>query len=304
LNTFMLDVDGAPLPAGSEGVLRFALPAQDMGEQQLTLPQEGPSRFTAQGPELVLAGDWELEVLVRKIGAFSWETRTQLRIADTPPPSPDLNPAPLFGAGGIAGIVGLAIGLTALTAAGLTRWALPRRRVSVAAVGVVALTAGTVLLAVSRLPTDESAPALAQLAAPETPASAAASPPAMGEHDHIMVMPGAATPVALPGIGTPVSQGGLIVTVSAEPPGAGPTDIAVEIRDSNGFPLHDANVVVFAEMAGMGTSGNGIPADEATPGRYVAREARLSMSGDWKLSVRISPKGQATQVVQVALTVS
>ena len=75
VNTFTLEVDGAPLPEGSEGVLRFALPAQDMGEQELTLPQEGPNHFTAEGPELALAGDWRLEVLVRKIGAFSWETQ-------------------------------------------------------------------------------------------------------------------------------------------------------------------------------------------------------------------------------------
>jgi copper transport protein len=97
VNTFTLEIDGAPLPEGSEGVLRFDLPAQGMGEQELNLPQQGPSRFTAEGPELALAGDWELEVLVRKIGVFSWETHVPLRIANAPPPTPDLNPAPLFG---------------------------------------------------------------------------------------------------------------------------------------------------------------------------------------------------------------
>ena len=61
-------------------------------------------------------------------------------------------------------------------------------------------------------------------------------------------------------------------------------------------------MVVFAEMAGMGQAGNGIPADEVAPGRYVAKEVPLGMTGDWRLSVRISPKGQATQIVRVALS--
>ena len=106
MNTFTLEIDGTPLPEGSEGVLRFALPAQDMGEQELILPQAGPTRFTAEGPELALAGDWAAR------GAGAQDRRVllgdplPLRVADTPPPSPDLNPAPLFGPGGIAGMVG------------------------------------------------------------------------------------------------------------------------------------------------------------------------------------------------------
>ena len=63
-------------------------------------------------------------------------------------------------------------------------------------------------------------------------------------------------------------------------------------------------MVVFAAMAGMGEADTGIPADEVTAGRYVAKEVPLGMAGDWKLSVRISPKGQATQIVPIALTVS
>jgi copper transport protein len=304
VNTFTLEIDGAPLPEGSEGVLRFTLPAQDLGEQELILPQGGPSRFTAQGPELAQTGDWELEVLVRKIGAFSWETHIPLRIAATPPPSPGLNPAPLFGPGGIAGMVALAIGITGLIAAALTRWALPGRRVIVAAVAVVALTAGSALLAGSRLLGEGSAPPLAQLAAPETPAPAAASPATIAEHDRMMVMPGTATPATLPGIGTPVSQGGLIVTVATEPTGRGPTDITIEVSQADGEPLQDARVVVFAEMTGMGEADKGVPADEATPGHYVAKAVPLTMAGDWRLSIRISPKGQATQIVPVALSVS
>jgi hypothetical protein len=168
---------------------------------------------------------------------------------------------------------------------------------------VVALTAGTVLLAGSRLPAAGSAPALAQLAGLDAPASPVATPATMAEHDHMM-MPDVATPAALPGIGTPVSQGGLIVTVSTESTGHGPTDIIVEVSEADGPPLQDARVVVFAEMTGMGQADKGIPADEATPGHYVAKEVPLSLPGDWRISVRISPKGEATQIVPVTLTVS
>ena len=63
-------------------------------------------------------------------------------------------------------------------------------------------------------------------------------------------------------------------------------------------------MVVFAEMAGMGQDGQGIPAEEVTPGRYVARDVSLSMSGDWLVKVRVSPKGQPTQIFAVALAVS
>jgi hypothetical protein len=105
-------------------------------------------------------------------------------------------------------------------------------------------------------------------------------------------------------MGTPVSQGGLIVTVATEPTGRGPTDITIEVSQADGEPLQDARVVVFAEMTGMGEADKGVPADEATPGHYVAKAVPLTMAGDWRLSIQISPKGQATQIVPVALSVS
>jgi len=173
----------------------------------------------------------------------------------------------------------------------------------------MALISGNALLAGSRLLGEGSAPALAQLAAPETHATAAASPATMAEHDHMMVMPGTAmpgtaTPATLPGMGTPVSQGGLIVIVATESTGRGPTDVTIQVSQADGEPLQDARVVVFAEMTGMSEADMGVPADEATPGHYVAKEVPLTMAGDWRLSVRISPKGQATQIVPVALSVA
>jgi copper transport protein len=304
VNTFTLEVDGAPLPAGSEGVLRFASSSHEMGEQELTLPQAGPNRFTAEGPELALAGDWRLQVLVRKIGGFSWQTQIPLRVADTPPAALEPNPAPRFSSGGIAGMLALAIGVAGLATASLSPGAPRNRRLSGAAVGAVALVVGVVLLVESRLPPAPSAPVLAQSAAPGTPVAAVASPPAMSAHDHDMMMSDIATPVSPPGVGTPVREDGIVVMVTAERAPPGPTDITVDLRDPNGAPLPDARVVVFAEMAGMGPAGQGTPAAEVAPGRYVAPDVSLGMAGDWQLKVRVSPKGQPTQVFPVVLTVS
>ena len=135
-------------------------------------------------------------------------------------------------------------------------------------------------------------------------ATPAASPPAGSGHSHAMPEAAPATPVALPGIGTPVSQGGLVVTVAAPSLQTGPTELTIDVHDQNGSPVSGARVVLFAEMSGMGKSGNGIPATEVAPGQYVAQDVPLTMEGDWRVTVRISPKGEATQSIPIALTVS
>ena len=87
VNTFTLDVAGAPLPDGAEGVLRFALPAQNIGEQELRLPQVAPNHFATEGSELALAGDWRITAIVRTIGAFSWTTEARVTVGEAPPPA-------------------------------------------------------------------------------------------------------------------------------------------------------------------------------------------------------------------------
>ena len=302
VNTFTLTVDGAALPEGSEGVLRFTPPNQDLGGQELRLPRDGPNQFAAQGAPLALPGDWQLTVIVRKIGAFSWETQTPLSIEETPPPVADLNPAPHFTQGGVAGVLAVAIGLVGLTIAALTRGVAPQRRWGTAGAGAAALVVGAALLAGSRLPSEASVPALVLPASP-IPASPAMSPMTTPAHDHAVAMSAAATPVALAGAGTPVPQDGLVVTVTTAPAGPGPIETTIEVRDAGGTPISDAHIVLFAEMAAMGKVGEGITAEEVAPGRYLARDVPLTMSGDWKLTVRVSPKGGATQTVAVALSV-
>ena len=135
VNTFTLDLAGAPLPDDAEGIVRFALPAQNIGEQELRLPQVAPNRFAAAGSELALAGDWQVTTIVRAIGAFSWWSAATVTVGETPPPAAEVNPAPLFGPAGIAGMIVTAIGVAALAAAAVSRGAAAFRRRGVAVAG-------------------------------------------------------------------------------------------------------------------------------------------------------------------------
>jgi hypothetical protein len=277
VNTFRIDIVGDPLPDGSEGVLRFTAATQDMGTAELRLPQSGPNQFSADGSELALAAEWHIEALVRKIGAYSWTTQTSLQVDTVPPVAPEINPAPLFGPGGVLGMVALAIGLSGLAAAAVSRGAEVRRHAAVAIIGAVALVVGIGVLAGSRLPGVEPQSVLA------------------GNE--------IATPAALPGIGTPASKSGLVVTVAAPGLQTGANDLTIDVRDEKGAPVNGARVVLFAEMTGMGKAVDGITAEETAPGQYVARDVPLSMAGDWRVTVRISPKGQATQTIPIAVSV-
>jgi hypothetical protein len=307
-NTFIVDVAGAPLPEDAEAVLRFALPSRDMGTQELRLPQVGPNRFEAEGSELSLPGDWTIEAIVRRIGSFSWATNVNLSLSQAPPPAPAPNPAPLFMPVGIVGLLGLAFGMAALAAALILHGSATGRRVRVAAMGAVALVAGAGVLGNARLPTPAAAsPPVIAVASPARVASSAvsASPGVsahMAQHEHMA--PVAATPEPLPGSGTPVQGDGMRVTLAARPEGPGPTEIAVEIADDDGMPFAGARVAVLSQMPAMASMRpTETPAAETEPGRYVANDVPLGMAGDWRVSVRISPKGASTRVVSFTISV-
>jgi hypothetical protein len=104
-------------------------------------------------------------------------------------------------------------------------------------------------------------------------------------------------------MGTPVSEDGLVVTLSADTLHPGPTDFTITVMDQIGTPVSEARVVLFSEMAGMGTDAPGISAVEDEPGRYRVDDVPLGMSGPWQLTVRISPKGQPTRVVRFLVEV-
>jgi copper transport protein len=299
-NTFTLDVAGGPLPTGAEGVLRFALPAQAIGAQELRLPRTAPNRFAAAGSELSLAGAWQIEAIVREIGAFSWSTDTTLVLTPAPPPPPERNPAPRFGPAGAVGMLLLAAGMMGLVVAVVWRGAALTRRggLTIASVAVFAL--GGMALVGARLPSAGSAPVLAQ---PEPAIASPASASPTIAHHHEMASSHPSPVASLPEIGTPVRQDGLSVTVTADPVPTAPATVTVEVVDSQGAPVPDARVVVFAQMMGMSHRTEETPAPEVAPGRYRAENLFLTMTGSWQLTARVSPKGEATRVFRFVVDV-
>jgi putative copper export protein len=299
-NTFTLEVAGDPLPEKTEGVLRVNLPAQDLGEQELRLPQTAPNTFSADGTELAVTGDWQLTAILRQIGAFSWTAQSALHIGTTPPAPPVVNPPPRFGGLGIVGMLVAAAGCLAL-AFGIASDRRTRRPQAIPG-GVVLLVAGAALLLAGRLPV-ASAPDVAEppIALISTPAG---TPTTMPDHMHEHDMTHAATPEAeiLPGIATPTSAGDITVTLDADTRSAAPTDLTLTVTDAGGAPVTGARVVVFPEMAGMGPS-ESLTAEEQAPGTYVVTDAPLTMPGSWEIAARISPKGQPSSTVRFATEV-
>ncbi len=305
-NTFTLEIDGPPLPGGTEGVLRFALADRALGAQELLLPAAGQNQFRADGSELALSGAWRIEAVVRAIGAFSWSSQVIVRVDESPPPVPPVNPSPRFAPMGIIGMIAIVIGIAALAAV-VSRGALESRRRGVAALGAVALAVGGVVLFGSLIPA--AAPVQPAMISQNRP-STVASPAEVIHHEEMMdhglhSTPVLSTPAAdpLPGPGTPVSGDGLTVTIAAEPISAGPTDVSIEIADEDESPLTEARVVVLSDMPGMAMGRIETPAEETDPGRYTAELVPLGMSGEWRLGVRVSPRGASTQVFSFAVQV-
>ncbi|MGH2617906.1 MAG: copper resistance protein CopC, partial [Thermomicrobiales bacterium] len=166
VNIFSLEVEGSPLPEGAEGVLRFNLPAQAIGAQELRLPASGPNRFQAEGSELALPGEWQVEAIVRAIGAFSWSSDITVPLAQTPPTAPEPNPPPHFAPAAIVGMIAIAIGVAGLAVAVAATGAFSLRRLGIAATGAVAVAIGGAIAFGSRLaPVPlEPAPVVAQRA--------------------------------------------------------------------------------------------------------------------------------------------
>ncbi len=302
-NTFTIEVTGDPLSARTEGVLRVNLPTQDLGEQELRLPQNALNTFAADGTELAVAGDWQLTAILREIGSFSWTAQSALRVGASPPPPPVVNPPPHFGGLGIAGMLVLATGCLVL-AIGVAASVRDRRPFAIPG-GMILFVAGAALLFVGRLPA-ASAPELVGVPVATIPVGDA-TPPAMpvGMHEHDTAgMPGTATPeaVSLPGVATPTSAGGLTVTLAADTRYAAPTDLTLTVTDAAGAPVTGARVVVFPEMANMGPAEN-LAAAEQAPGIYLVANAPLLMPGPWEIAARISPQGQPSSTVRFGITV-
>ncbi|HET7094894.1 MAG TPA: CopD family protein, partial [Thermomicrobiales bacterium] len=145
-NQYRLEVAGAPLPDGSEAVLRFSLPTVGIGTKEVALKHDGGSTFTGSGSELAIAGTWTVETIVRKIGAFSWDATQTMALGSTPSAAA-APPAWVFGNLGLPALALLLLGFVASVLA----WLQPRHRGGWSGAAVAALAVGAIVLLQARV---------------------------------------------------------------------------------------------------------------------------------------------------------
>ncbi|MGH2616794.1 MAG: FixH family protein, partial [Thermomicrobiales bacterium] len=137
----------------------------------------------------------------------------------------------------------------------------------------------------------------------------ASTPAVAGDHDAAMSHqratphPRPATPEPLPGAGTPLAGEGFTVEIAASPASAGPATVTVTLRADDGAPLTAARVVVLSDMPEMAMGRTETRATETQPGEYTAELVPLVMPGEWRLAIRVSPRGEPTQVFTFAVDV-
>jgi mono/diheme cytochrome c family protein len=130
-------------------VLRLTVPTVNAGQQEVDLVRAAGNDFEAHGSELSIAGDWQIQAIVRNIGQFEYQATTTLAVGTTPPSNGVPGDAWHFRTeGGIAGLLLIVAGIAALALA----WAAGRTplRKECGGLGVVAIALGAILLVQAR----------------------------------------------------------------------------------------------------------------------------------------------------------
>jgi hypothetical protein len=110
------------------------------------------------------------------------------------------------------------------------------------------------------------------------------------------VAPPDATP-AVPSLGTPVSQSCLTVTLTADTRAAGPRTLMVDVVDTSGAPVTDAEVLINTRSLVMDHGVSTNHAKPTEPGRYVIENVPMGMAGAWQAEVVITQPGQSPVTV-------
>ncbi len=115
--TVDFDLDPNELPAGTNVILRTSTDDAIRGVREITLLPDGPSRFEATGSELSVAGQWDLELILRRPAQQDWRVTTPVLVqASAPAMDTPEDPAPRFGGiSGAALVVVVAIAILLLT---------------------------------------------------------------------------------------------------------------------------------------------------------------------------------------------
>lgn len=80
------------LPEGTEAFLRVTPVGNLRGIREIPLVETSDGRFESSGAEFSVAGDWDLEIILRRPGAIDWRVSTGTAIHPVPPE--EFKPAP------------------------------------------------------------------------------------------------------------------------------------------------------------------------------------------------------------------
>ncbi len=146
-NHFLVTIPGEIPPDGTETLLRLTYAGAQIGTKEVKLDRSSARTFTTHGSELGITGDWEIELLVRKIGEFEWTDTQSVTLGatgSTAPPDPWR-----FGTGGIIGLILCVIASIGFVIA--WRAGKGRMRMESAGLAVVAALLGVMLMAQGRV---------------------------------------------------------------------------------------------------------------------------------------------------------
>jgi copper transport protein len=152
INHFRLEVEGAPLPADTEALLRLTIPdREDLGTKEIQLARVSGNAFEHHGSELGIADDWRITTIIREPGTVPITAERTVTIGTT---APDVDvpghPWRFETIGGVSGLVLILLGVAGFViavAAGQSR----RTRQESGGLGVAALLLGIVLLVQARI---------------------------------------------------------------------------------------------------------------------------------------------------------
>jgi copper transport protein len=141
-NRFTLTISGEPMLHETEVLLRVESSEQDTGEKDLRFVHGGGTEYTYQGSELSLAGDWQLQLIVRQPTAPEWRAygTVDLGAATT------TSTTPSWVLTGVPAIAGMLIGLAGVAALVLAWQGGTRQRLPMATVGAIVLVLAVLVL--------------------------------------------------------------------------------------------------------------------------------------------------------------
>jgi mono/diheme cytochrome c family protein len=175
--------NGAPAVGAIGATVRFAFQDEDLGENEVVLAPVGDARYVRRGPWLSVNGEWQANVIVKRIPGQE-EVRTAFRFAipTTTPIAPDLTPA-VFALPSLTTSGTVALAMLALAGA-LIVVAVRMRRSGTLSGALFGAGAGALALAVYLLATGGLAaapdPLTGQAAGPRNPIPATAQSLAQG----------------------------------------------------------------------------------------------------------------------------